>query len=175
MEQNKYGAAITYEYEQNLYINMTNQCCNSCDFCLRNNSAGSLYADNLWYQNGEPTKEEIWEELCRYDLNRFHELVFCGYGEPACRWDDMMWLCDKIKENGSHFIRINTNGLAGPYHRPQRRPGAGRQSGRRICQPERQHRRGLRGHLPQPVWTAGFPGHFEVHLHPLCSTCPMCA
>lgn len=91
---------------------MTNQCCNSCDFCLRNNSAGSLYADNLWYQNGEPTKEEIWEELCRYDLNRFHELVFCGYGEPACRWDDMMWLCDKIKENGSHFIRINTNGLA---------------------------------------------------------------
>ena len=112
MEQNKYGAAITYEYEQNLYINMTNQCCNSCDFCLRNNSAGSLYADNLWYQNGEPTKEEIWEELCRYDLNRFHELVFCGYGEPACRWDDMMWLCDKIKENGSHFIRINTNGLA---------------------------------------------------------------
>ena len=112
MEQNKYGAAITYEYEQNLYINMTNQCCNSCDFCLRNNSAGSLYADNLWYQNGEPTKEEIWEELCRYDLHRFHELVFCGYGEPACRWDDMMWLCDKIKENGSHFIRINTNGLA---------------------------------------------------------------
>ena len=34
------------------------------------------------------------------------------YGEPACRWDDMMWLCDKIKESGSHFIRINTNGLA---------------------------------------------------------------
>ena len=112
MEQNKYGAAITYEYEQNLYINMTNQCPNHCDFCLRSNSSGSLYAENLWYQGGEPTKEEIWEELCRYDLNRFHELVFCGYGEPACRWDDMMWLCDKIKENGSHFIRINTNGLA---------------------------------------------------------------
>ena len=35
MEQNKYDAAITYEYEKNLYINMTNQCCNSCDFCLR--------------------------------------------------------------------------------------------------------------------------------------------
>ena len=24
----------------------------------------------------------------------------------------MMWLCDKIKGNGSHLIRINTNGLA---------------------------------------------------------------
>ena len=51
-------------------------------------------------------------EAERRDLNRYNEVVFCGYGEPACRWDDMMWLCDKIKENGSHFIRINTNGLA---------------------------------------------------------------
>ena len=111
MEQNKYGAAITYEYEQNLYINMTNQCCNSCDFCLRNNSAGSLYADNLWYQNGEPTKEEIWEELCRYDLNRFHELVFCGYGEPTFRWDDIAWVCDQLRDAGPvPPIRMDTNG-----------------------------------------------------------------
>ncbi len=112
MEQNKYGAAITYEYEKNLYVNMTNECCNSCDFCLRQNSSGSLYSDNLWYQGGEPTKEEIWEELLRSDMNRYNEVVFCGYGEPACRWDDMMWLCDQIKAHGSHFIRINTNGLA---------------------------------------------------------------
>lgn len=108
----KFGASVTYEYEKNLYVNMTNQCPNRCDFCLRNNSDGSLYANNLWYKYGEPTKEEIWENLCRRDLNRYHEIVFCGYGEPACRWDDMMWLCDRIKENGSHFIRINTNGLA---------------------------------------------------------------
>ena len=40
---------ITYEYGDNLYINVTNQCPNACDFCLRNNSTGSLYADNLWY------------------------------------------------------------------------------------------------------------------------------
>ena len=112
MEQNKYGAAITYEFEKNLYVNMTNQCCNNCDFCLRQNSSGSLYADNLWYQHGEPSKEEILEELLRHDLNRYNEVVFCGYGEPACRWDDMMWLCDQIKSHGSHFIRINTNGLA---------------------------------------------------------------
>ena len=45
-------------------------------------------------------------------MNSYNEIVFCGYGEPACRWDDMMWLCDRIKEHGSHFIRINTNGLA---------------------------------------------------------------
>ena len=45
-------------------------------------------------------------------MNRYNEIVFCGYGEPACRWDDMMWLCDQIKSHGSHFIRINTNGQA---------------------------------------------------------------
>ena len=52
MEQNKYGAPVAYEYGRNLYINVTNQCCNACDFCLRQNSPGSLYADNLWYQGG---------------------------------------------------------------------------------------------------------------------------
>ena len=107
-----YGASATYEYEGNLYINMTNQCPNRCDFCLRQNSSGSLYTNNLWYQGGEPTREEIWGQLQKRELNRYMEIVFCGYGEPACRWDDMMWLCDKIKADGSHFIRINTNGLA---------------------------------------------------------------
>ncbi len=108
----KYGASVTYEYEDNLYVNMTNQCPNNCDFCLRKNSAGSLYANNLWYKGGEPTKEEIWGELSSRDLNRYTSIVFCGYGEPACRWDDMMWLCDKLRAHGPHFIRINTNGLA---------------------------------------------------------------
>ncbi|MCI9224280.1 MULTISPECIES: TatD family nuclease-associated radical SAM protein [unclassified Acutalibacter] len=107
-----YGASATYEYGVNLYINMTNSCPNRCDFCLRQNSSGSLYSNNLWYQGGEPTREEFWAQLQRRDLNTYPEIVFCGYGEPACRWDDMMWLCDQIRSTGSHFIRINTNGLA---------------------------------------------------------------
>ena len=163
MEQNKYDAAITYEYEKNLYINMTNQCCNSCDFCLRNNSDGSLYADNLWYHGGEPTKEEIWEELEKQNLNRFNELVFCGYGEPACRWDDMMWLCGKIKENGSHFIRINTNGQADLI---TGRNAALELDGKvdRFRQPQRLYPRGIRPYLPQPVWLGRPARHLEIHL-----------
>lgn len=102
--------SITYEHGQNLYINMTNQCSNRCSFCLRDNSNGSIYAENLWYHGNEPTKEEILSNLKARDLNKYHELVFCGYGEPSCRWDDMMWLCDAIKGMGSHLIRINTNG-----------------------------------------------------------------
>lgn len=104
--------SITYEHGDNLYVNMTNKCPNNCSFCLRNNSDGSIYASNLWYNGKEPSKEEILESLMSRDLHSYHEIVFCGYGEPACRWDEMMWLCDKIKEHGSHNIRINTNGLA---------------------------------------------------------------
>ena len=106
-----YGARAIYEHGLNLYVNVTNRCPNRCDFCLRQNSKGSLYADNLWYQGGEPSKEEFWALLQRRDLHRYPEIVFCGYGEPACRWDDVMWLCDKIRQTGSHFIRVNTNGL----------------------------------------------------------------
>jgi len=104
---------ITYEYGNNLYINMTNKCTCRCDFCLRNNSNGSLYSNNLWYQGDEPEKETILDEIKIHNLNKYDEVVFCGYGEPACRWDDMMWLCDEIKALCSHvLIRINTNGHA---------------------------------------------------------------
>ena len=88
---------ITYEYGDNLYINVTNQCPNACDFCLRNNSTGSLYADNLWYEGAEPTKEEILADLKKRDLNSYAEIVFCGYGEPACR---------KLCENAGAKVRV---------------------------------------------------------------------
>lgn len=104
--------SLVYEYGKNLYVNMTNQCPNHCAFCLRHNSTGSLYAKNLWYHGAEPPKEALWDVLKSHDLNSYNEIVFCGYGEPACRWDDMMWLCDKLREDGSYLIRINTNGLA---------------------------------------------------------------
>lgn len=103
---------ITYEYGGNLYINVTNDCPNACEFCLRQNSAGSLYADNLWYEGTEPTKEEMLADIKTRDLAKYAEIVFCGYGEPACRWDDMLWLAKEIKSLGDYTLRINTNGLA---------------------------------------------------------------
>lgn len=103
---------MTYEYGGNLYINVTNQCPNACDFCLRQNSSGSLYADNLWYEGTEPTKEQILADLKTRDLSKYTEIVFCGYGEPAYRWDDMLWLAKSLKAMGDYTLRVNTNGLA---------------------------------------------------------------
>lgn len=102
---------ITYEYGKNLYINLTNRCPNRCEFCLRTHSAGSIYAEDLWLER-EPSKEEILEDIKKRDLNQYQQLVFCGYGEPTCRLQDLLWLCDEVKKFSSIDIRINTNGLS---------------------------------------------------------------
>lgn len=102
---------ITYEYGKNLYVNLTNRCPNRCEFCLRTHSAGSIYAENLWLER-EPSKEEILEDIKKRDLNQYQQLVFCGYGEPTCRLQDLLWLCDEVKKFSSIDIRINTNGLS---------------------------------------------------------------
>lgn len=102
---------ITYTLGNNLYINLTNRCPNACAFCLRTHGNGVGDADSLWLES-EPTKEEVLEDLKKRDLSRYPQIVFCGYGEPTCRFDDMIWLCGKIKEICNTDIRLNTNGLA---------------------------------------------------------------
>ncbi|MEG0780594.1 MAG: TatD family nuclease-associated radical SAM protein, partial [Oscillospiraceae bacterium] len=103
---------ITYEYEGALYVNLTNRCDCACVFCLRHNGhSGSIYADDLWLEH-EPTREEALASLQGRDLPSYRELVFCGFGEPAFRWDDIVWLIDRLKQDvpGLPPLRINTNG-----------------------------------------------------------------
>lgn len=102
---------ITYIFEGNLYVNITNRCPNKCDFCLRNNTDTVGDADTLWLER-EPTTEEILEDIFNRDLSKFNEIVFCGFGEPTCRLDDMLFVCSKIVEFSNIKIRINTNGLS---------------------------------------------------------------
>ena len=45
----------------------------------------------------------------------YREIVFCGYGEPTYRLDDILWLVDELKKRfGDKLppVRINTNGHA---------------------------------------------------------------
>ena len=93
----KKGFTITYEYEGSLYVNTTNRCDYACTFCLRHNesSGGSIYNDNLWLER-EPTREEILASIEGWDLSRFKQLVFCGFGEPAYRLEDICWVIDFI-------------------------------------------------------------------------------
>lgn len=105
---------ISYEYGGGLYVNLTNRCDCRCVFCLRHNGhKGSIYADDLWLEH-EPTREEALADLLRRDLASYPEIVFCGFGEPTYRLDDILWLVDEMKKAVPALppIRINTNGHA---------------------------------------------------------------
>ena len=109
---------ISYEYEGGLYVNLTNRCDCACVFCLRHNGhKGSIYADDLWLEH-EPSREEALADLLARDLPSYAELVFCGFGEPMYRVDDIVWLCDRLKQQVPDLpsIRINTNGHANLIH-----------------------------------------------------------
>jgi TatD family-associated radical SAM protein len=103
---------ITYTVGDGLYINMTNRCTCDCDFCIRRyaNSVGS--AESLWLDD-EPTREEVLESVMSRDLTEYSELVFCGYGEPLIRADDLLWIAGQVKQAVPELpIRVNTNGHA---------------------------------------------------------------
>lgn len=100
---------ITYRVESGLYINITNQCTNQCDFCIRQNGDGAYGSDSLWLEQ-EPSREEILAAILAEDIETYSEIVFCGYGEPTCRLDDMLWVCKEIRKHTEKPIRLNTNG-----------------------------------------------------------------
>ena len=96
----------TYQIGKNLYINLTNRCTNRCTFCVRNGKE-TYEGYSLWLKGKEPTKEQVLLEIG--DPTRYQEIVFCGFGEPTCRLDDMLFLCANINKTGGK-TRLNTNG-----------------------------------------------------------------
>ena len=102
---------ITYRVKNGIYVNLTNRCPCACTFCLRQNGPGVYGSDSLWLER-EPTVEEICESLEGWDLNSFDEVVFCGYGEPTERLEDLLSVARWLKEHYDIPIRINTNGLS---------------------------------------------------------------
>ena len=102
---------ILYTVGEKLYINITNRCPCACTFCIRQNGDGAYGSDSLWLDR-EPTADEVIAGLREYgDLSQFSEVVFCGYGEPMERPDDVSRIGRYIKENYDIKVRLNTNGL----------------------------------------------------------------
>ncbi|MCB2353801.1 TIGR04100 family radical SAM protein [Clostridium estertheticum] len=96
---------------KNIYVNLTNNCPCSCTFCLRNTKEMAK-SNSLWLDK-EPTAQQVIEEFEKYDLTQFNEIIFCGFGEPLTRLDDLIDVAKYLKNRSSNNpIRINTNGLA---------------------------------------------------------------
>ena len=101
---------IFYKLGNKLYINITNRCPCECVFCIRNLADSVGEADNLWLER-EPTLEEIKKAFEACSLINIDEIVFCGFGEPMERADDVIEITKYIKKATLLPIRINTNGL----------------------------------------------------------------
>ena len=101
---------ILYKVHNNLYINLTNRCPYSCTFCLRQKMDKVGESDTLWLLR-EPTAEEVIDELKKWDVDSFHEIVFCGFGEPTEAFDVLKKVVEFIKSKYNKPIRLNTNGV----------------------------------------------------------------
>ncbi|MDP4152355.1 MAG: TatD family nuclease-associated radical SAM protein [Bacillota bacterium] len=101
---------IAYPLGSSLYVNVTNRCTNRCTFCIRNTPSGVGDVD-LWLTH-EPTVKEMLAAITNAGLDKYDELVFCGYGEPMMRFEDCMEICSEVRKISKIPIRINTNGHA---------------------------------------------------------------
>ena len=111
----EYIGDVLYDYASGLYANLTNRCPCRCEFCIRTMVDSLGDADSLWLKR-EPTVDDVKELLKEWDLSRYTELVFCGYGEPMERLDDVLDPCRYIKGTTNLKTRINTNGLSDLLH-----------------------------------------------------------
>lgn len=103
----------TYLIHNNLYLNLTNQCTNQCEFCIR------YYADGLaGYRlvlNKEPDFEEVKKSISPH-LESVKEVVFCGFGEPTYRINLIVQICKWLRTVFQGTIRLNTNGHGNLIH-----------------------------------------------------------
>ena len=107
---------ILYDYEDSLYVNLTNKCPCACVFCIRKETDHVGNSDSLWLDH-EPTVEEVKKEFKNFDLNKYEEIVFCGYGEPLVRINEVVEVAKYIRSISNIKIRVNTNGLADLIHK----------------------------------------------------------
>ena len=96
---------IAYPIRDSLYLNITNRCTNKCTFCTRNDS--NYVMGHKLKLSKEPTYNEIIKELI--DVEKYKEIVFCGYGESTLRLNILKEISKYIK-NKNKNIRLVTNG-----------------------------------------------------------------
>ena len=100
--------AITYQIGNSLYLNITNRCLNQCQFCIRNKTRQLNKQFPLWLDK-EPSVEEVIAAIG--DPSKYEQIVFCGYGEPLIRLEEVKEIAKALKLKGA-MVRIDTNGLA---------------------------------------------------------------
>lgn len=99
------------EGKRSIYVNLTNRCTCSCTFCLR--SMKHMAEETTLWLKQEPTVQDVKALLDAAPWDYVGEVVFCGFGEPTERLDDLKELLAYVKERHPGVLtRLNTNGLS---------------------------------------------------------------
>lgn len=101
----KEATRVAYEIRDSLYLNITNRCTNECCFCIRTFS--DFVKGHRLKLDAEPTTAEILDAVKNVD--KYKEIVFCGYGEPTLRLDVVKAVAAELKKR-SKRVRLVTNG-----------------------------------------------------------------
>ncbi len=95
-----------------IYINLTNLCTNDCVFCIRA-IKDDVVGANLFLSEEKVDMTELKKQLDEIHPENYKEIVFCGYGEPMLRLEELKETAKYIREKYPNLkIRINTNGQA---------------------------------------------------------------
>ncbi|MBT9131726.1 MAG: putative metal-dependent hydrolase YcfH [Syntrophomonadaceae bacterium] len=108
----KQSGKIAYPIRDSLYLNITNRCTNNCVFCVRR-ITDFVCGHNLKLSH-EPTQDEIIQSIT--NSASYKEVVFCGYGEPLIRLDEVLYVSRYLRERNIP-VRIVTNGHGNLIHR----------------------------------------------------------
>lgn len=109
------------EIKNNIYVNLTNRCPCSCTFCLRQTKE-MTEQNSLWLKR-EPSVDEVIAEFEKLDISKYNEVIFCGFGEPTERLDDIILIAKYLKKRRAEIlIRINSNGLSDLVNRKETAP-----------------------------------------------------
>jgi TatD family-associated radical SAM protein len=91
-----------------IYLNITNRCSSSCEYCFRFWAAG-VFGVNLLLDT-EPDLDDILATLeLEFIDGPAPEVVFCGFGEPTMRLDEVLTVTEWLRLRRLRS-RLNTNG-----------------------------------------------------------------
>ncbi|WP_250658563.1 TatD family nuclease-associated radical SAM protein [Alkalimarinus coralli] len=110
---NNEHSTIVYTIRDSLYINLNNRCTLKCSFCPKFNGSWQVHDYDLALDH-KPSAEEVIDEIG--DPTQYDEVVFCGFGEPTLRLQELISVARWVKQKGGN-VRVNTDGLANLAHK----------------------------------------------------------
>ncbi len=103
------GPCFVYPIRRSLYVNVTNECSNRCRFCPRSEGVLVVKGHDLHLAR-EPSAGDMLKALREAGVERYEEVVFCGFGEPTLRLEEIRKVGKEVRARWKKKVRLDTNG-----------------------------------------------------------------